>query len=161
MKRTTRCGLRPLIRKARRTSVHAGSEEGSALFEFAMALPLLAMLLVGIIKAGILFYDYVVLADAVASGARVLATNRANANPCTLAQNQVKNAAYNLNTSQIKTTISFPAGAQDSCGTTQSLVEGDAATVAATYPCNMTIPFLGSSFWSSCTLSSQTTVRIE
>jgi len=126
-----------------------------------MALPLLAMLLVGIIKAGILFYDYVVLADAVASGARMLATNQAKSNPCTLAENQVMNAAYNLDTSQIQISISFPAGAQDSCGATQSLVEGDAATVTATYPCNMTIPFLGSSFWSSCTLSSQTTVRIE
>lgn len=161
MKRTSRCGLWPLIRNARRTGAHAGREEGSALFEFAMALPLLAMLLVGIIKAGILFYDYVVLADAVASGARMLATNQASANPCTLAENQVINAAYNLNTSQIQISISFPTGALDSCGTTQSLVEGDTATVTATYPCNMTIPFLGSSFWSSCTLSSQTTVRIE
>lgn len=126
-----------------------------------MVLPLLAVLLVGIIKGGILFYDYVVLADAVAAGARTLATNRANAAPCTLALNQLTNAAYNLNTANITANISFATGDKSSCGDAQSLVEGDAATVSATYPCDMTIPFLGTNYWPSCTLSSQTTVRIE
>jgi len=161
MKRSTRHAFRSFVRKGLRASVIARGESGSSLFEFAMVLPLLLMLLIGIIKGGILFYDYVVLADAVASGARTLATNRASASPCTLALNQLTNAAYNLNAANITASISFGAGNQSSCGDTQSLKEGDAATVMATYPCDMTIPFMGTNFWSSCTLSSQTTVRIE
>ena len=57
------------------------SEEGNALFEFAMVLPLLSMLLVGLIYCGITFYDYVTLADAVAIGARAIVTNRGRAGP--------------------------------------------------------------------------------
>jgi Flp pilus assembly protein TadG len=124
-----------------------------------MVLPLLAILLVGIIKGGILFYDYVVLADAVAAGARTLATSRSKGNACTLAETALKNAAYNLNQSLI--TIqpeTFTGGGGSTC---TALQQNDAVTMAATYPCDMTIPFLGSNFWPSCTLSSQTTVRIE
>ena len=159
MKRSKRFGFRSLVSKGRRTRVRASREVGSSLFEFAMVLPLLAVLLVGIIKGGILFYDYVVLADAVASGARTLATNRGNGNACTLAETALKNAAYNLNQSLI--TIlpeTFTGGNGSTC---TALVQNDAVTLSATYPCDMTIPFLGSNFWPNCTLSSQTTVRIE
>ena len=158
MKRSRRSGFWQLLPRARRTIVRAGSEEGSSLFEFALVLPLLMMLLVGIIKGGVLFYDYVVLADAVAAGARTLATNRYNGNACTLAETALKNAAYNLNQSLI--TIQPETFSGTGGSTCAALAQNDAATVSATYPCDMTIPFLGS-FWPNCTLSSQTTVRIE
>jgi len=159
MKRSGRSGFWQLLPRARRTIVGAGREEGTSLFEFALVLPLLMMLLVGIIKGGIFFYDYVVLADAVATGARTLATNRGNGNACTLAETALKNAAYNLNQSLI--TIqpeTFTGGGGSTC---TALAPNDAVTVSATYPCDMTIPFLGGNFWQSCTLSSQTTVRVE
>jgi len=53
-----------------------GSDRGVQLFEFAMILPVFCMLLVGMVFGGILLYDYVTLADAVAAGARTLATSR-------------------------------------------------------------------------------------
>ena len=52
------------------------SEEGNALFEFGLVLPLLSMVLVGIIYSGITFYDYVTLANAVEVGARTIAQPR-------------------------------------------------------------------------------------
>ena len=160
MKRSGRSGFWQHLPRARRTIVRAGGEEGSSLFEFALVLPLLMILLVGIIKGGVLFYDYVVLADAVASGARMLATNRAsgNGNPCTLGETALKNAAYNLNQSLI--TIQPETFSGTGGSTCAALAPNDAVTMSATYPCDMTIPFLGS-FWPTCTLSSQTTVRIE
>jgi Flp pilus assembly protein TadG len=160
MKRSRRFSFRPGWREARPTSVRAGSEEGSSLFELAMALPLLTMLLVGIIKGGILFYDYVTLADAVAVGARTLATSRGVSTACSSAETALTNAATNLVTSNITITISFPSSNTytDSC--TGSLYSGDEADVQATYPCNLVIPFAGN-LWPSCTLNSQTTVRIE
>ena len=160
MKRSRRFSFRPVWRRSRLTSLCAGREEGSSLFELAMALPLVATLLVGIIKAGTLFYDYVTLADAVAVGARTLATSRGVSTACTSAETALTNAATNLVTSSITITISFPSTNTytDSC--TGSLYAGDAVNVQATYPCNLVIPFAGN-LWPTCTLSSQTTVRIE
>ena len=124
-----------------------------------MVLPMLMVLLVGVIKCGIYFYDYVVLADAVATGARTLATNRQSVNACTLAETALKNAAYNLNPSLI--TIQPETFTGNGGSTCTALQPNDAVTMSATYPCDMGIPFLGTNFWPNCTLSSQTTVRIE
>jgi len=157
MKRSRRFSFRPGRREARLTNVRLGREEGSSLFELAMALPLLTMLLVGIIKGGILFYDYVTLADAVAVGARTLATSRGVSTACTNAETALTNAATNLVTSNITITISF-SSTNDSCPDTFN--PGDEAAVQATYPCNLAIPFAGN-LWPTCTLTSQTTVRIE
>jgi Flp pilus assembly protein TadG len=134
-------------------------DRGSALFELALSLPILAILLVGIIKSGILFYDYITLADAVAVGARTLATSRGVSTACTSAETAVTNAATDLVASKITPTVSFPSSNthSDSCTT---LYPGDAVEVQATYPCDLTIPFLGN-VWPGCTLTSETAVRIE
>jgi Flp pilus assembly protein TadG len=156
----------------RRTFGRPKGEEGSSLFEFAMVLPLLSMLLVGIIYGGITFYDYVTLADAVAVGARELATNAGNNQACYLAEQALLNAATNLNTSNIKvsfpnTTVSGTYNATDSPAMTCSVTEGTAQSVQATYPCSLTIPFVGINLCpvqnsnGSSFISSQTTVRIE
>ena len=67
-----------------------------SLYEFAMVLPVLSMLLVGIIYGGITFYDYSILANAVADGAATLAQGRGNNGvqtnqaPCTAAEQMVQ-----------------------------------------------------------------------
>ena len=148
------------------------SEEGDALFEFAMVLPLLSMLLVGVIYGGITFYDYVTLADAVAVGARTIATNRgAGAGPptaCTLGETALTNAATNLKSAQI--TIDSGAGTEGFTGpggsTCGALVAGDYVTMTATYPCSMTIPFAKVNLCpvqnaNGSFISSTTSLRIE
>ncbi len=141
--------------------VSAGREGGQALVEFALVLPLLLVLVLGIIKFGILFNNYITLTNAVVNGARTLATNRgAGTGPptaCTLASTAITNAAVNLNTSQI--TIPTPSFSGSGGSTCSGMVAGDTATMKATYPCDLTI--LGVNFAPSCTLTSQTTVRIE
>jgi len=148
-----RCGVRRATLR---------SDAGSALFEFAMVLPLLTVFLIGMIKTGILFYDYLTLADAVATGARTMATNQGSTAACATAQQYLLNAATNLNTSKI--TVSFPGtsttGTYSAGSLTCSLTANSAGTVQATYPCDLSIPFLGN-VWPNCTLTSQTTVRIE
>ena len=143
-------------------------EEGQTLLEFALLLPLLAALLVGIILGGVTFYDDVTLADAVRVGARTLAVNRsAGAGPptaCTLANTALTSAAVNLNQSLI--TIAPETFTGSGGSTCSNLVAGDTATVQATYPCNLTIPFVGINLCpvvnsSGSFISSQTTVRIE
>jgi Flp pilus assembly protein TadG len=138
------------------------------MLEFALVLPLLVILLVGIIFGGITFYDYVTLANAVAIGARTLATNRAvGAGPpdaCSLAETALQNAAYSLKQSSI--TIADPTFTGTGGSTCSALAPGDAATMSATYPCYMTIPFLNINLCpvvnaNGSFISSQTTVRIE
>jgi Flp pilus assembly protein TadG len=150
-----------------------------------MVLPLLSMLLVGIIYGGITFYDYVVLANAVADGAATLATGRGNnaaqgnQSPCTAAQLMVKASAYNLNQSNVTVPLpTFTGSGGSSCPvttgttTTGGLVLGDYGIVSATYPCSLAIPFTGLNLCplkgtaacgtgvSSC-IGAQTTIRIE
>jgi Flp pilus assembly protein TadG len=152
--------------RSSRKRARARDERGQSIVEFALVLPLLAVLMIGMIKFGILLNNYITLTNAVAAGARTLAVNRgvgtATPNACTLAYTALTNAATNLITSKITiteppvfTTSSGSAGA-DTC---TALVAGDAATMQATYPCDLLV--FGHNWWPSCTLNSQTTIRIE
>jgi len=136
-----------------------------------MVLPLLSMLLVGILFAGITFYHYVTLADAVAAGARTLATSAASTDSCYLAEEALINAATNLNTAQLNVTFSgatlsgtFSAGNPSSL--TCTVTQDNPVSLQATYPCYLAIPFMGINLCpvqsgSNYLISSQTTVRIE
>ena len=116
-----------------------GGEEGGALYEFAMSLPLLSIMLVSIIFGGITFFNYVELANAVEVGARVLANGRNQGTiACSQAETAITNAAGNLNTSQISIA---PETFANGSTCTATLLPGDAGTVTATYPCNLPIPF--------------------
>jgi Flp pilus assembly protein TadG len=116
--------------------------------EFAVVLPLVLLLFLGIFKLGILFNNYIVLTDAVRTGARQLAISRLQASPCTSATSRVKTSASDLNQTLINVTV---------C--TSTLTLGQPATVEATYPCDLTI--LGINFFPSCTLRSSETERVE
>ena len=172
MRRLARSSFRPAERMRPRRIVRVDNEDGSSLYELALALPLLLALVVGIIFGGITFYDYVTLADAVAAGARTLATSRTSTNPlpCTAAEDMIRNSALNLN----QTLLNVPTPAftgQSACTvtangvTTSGLKQGDTATVTATYPCDLKVPIVGFATIDICPagdlLTSSTTVLIE
>ena len=143
---------------ARRIQVAARSirrEHGSSLLEMAFVLPLLLLLTSGIMKAGILFNNWVMLTDSVRAGARVLAVSRApNIDACALARTAVQNAAATLTTSNITITTAVSAG------TCTNLTEGSDGTVTATYPCDLNV--MGINFTpNGCTLRAATTERVE
>jgi len=144
MKRSTRLSFRRSWRRVLGTSTRAGGEEGGALYEFAMVLPLLGIMLVAIIYGGITFFNYTGLANAVAAGARELGENGRDqgtgTNACQMANTALLSAAGNLNTSQITIAESF-VSKSDTCSAATALTQGDAGTVRATYPCDLPIPF--------------------
>lgn len=126
---------------------------GQALVEFVFVLPLLLMLLVGIVACGILMNNWVILTDAVRSGARELAISRApGLDACTQATNRIQTAAIGLASGSIVVTTAVAA----SC---TNLTAGSDATVTATYPCDLRI--LGIDYAPACTLRATSTVRIE
>jgi len=130
-------------------------ETGSSLVELGTVFPLLSMLLIGIIYAGITLYDYVALDYAVAIGVRTVANNRAvgnaTSNACTLGETALANAAYGLNNITIDTGTSgsetftrdpnLTGESKIPLSTCAALQPGDTVTVTATYPCNLTIPY--------------------
>ncbi|SPE34011.1 hypothetical protein SBA2_840007 [Acidobacteriia bacterium SbA2] len=134
----------------RRSSFRRGRASGSALFEFLLVFPVLALFLIGIIYGGITFYDYEELANAVTIGAKTLVTNRGAGSggstgqtACVLEENALKAAAANFAPTQITIVESFPTPATGSTPTCSNLILNDTATVSATYPCNLYFPALG------------------
>jgi Flp pilus assembly protein TadG len=134
-------------------------EDGQALVEFALLLPVLLIVLLAIMQFGLLFQNYLTLTDAVRAGSRVLAVGRGSSDPCAAAVTATKNAGGNLDlTGKVKTSITNDNANGTTCTTQGDLVQGNSATVTATWPGNVTI--LGVTFFST-NLSASATERIE
>jgi Flp pilus assembly protein TadG len=137
------------------------SERGSSLVEFAVILPVLCLLVLGIGRFGITFNNHIALTDAVRSGARQLATGRGVTNPCQNAQNRVYAAAPTLSQASLPVTIIVNGSTISGNTCSNSILStGQDVTVSATYPCSLT--FFGINFaGGACQLSASTTARIE
>ena len=75
--------------------------------EFALVLPILLMIVTGITSFGLVFYRYVTLTDAVRVGARTLALQRGNADPCTSTANQTVASAVDVGLTNSQLTFSY------------------------------------------------------
>jgi Flp pilus assembly protein TadG len=122
------------------------SERGQTLTEFAIVLPILALLLFGVIQFGITFNNYITLTDAVRAGARKGAVGRRLSNPQGAVQTSVRNAATDLKSSDLQITVN------------STWAQASDVTVTATYP--YSINLLGVVVKSG-RLSSSTTERVE
>lgn len=137
--------------------------------EFALVLPVLLIVLLAILKFGLLFENYLTLTDAVRSGARTVSIGRGTANACTPANTQLEKSAGSLKIASL--TINpqnggTPGGAATAGSATftapdlcTALTSGNAVTMTASYPCNLSI--MGINFAPSCNLSVSATERIE
>jgi Flp pilus assembly protein TadG len=114
--------------------------------EFALVMPLLLFLLLGVIQFGVVFNNYITLTDAVRAGARKGAVARRLASPVTAVDTQVRNAATDLKSSDLQVTVN------------STWAQGSDVTVTATYPYD--IKLLGLVVKSG-RLHSTTTERVE
>ena len=121
-------------------------QEGQTLTEFAMVLPLLALLLFGIIQFGIVFHQYVTLTDSVRAGGRQGAVSRDLADPEAAVIDRVRRSAADLDSSQLDISVD------------STWIHGEDVTVTATYPYDISL--LGVVVKSG-TLSASTTERVE
>lgn len=122
------------------------NEDGQALVEFALVLPLLALLLFGVIQFGIALNNYVTLTDAVRAGAREASVSRFSPTPGAQAEDAVRDAAVNLDQGALTVTV------------TSSWTRGDDVRVSATYPYEIDLIGL---VVASGSLESETTERVE
>lgn len=148
------------MRTFSRSIQHLSNERGSTAVEFALVLPVLAVLMFGIIQFGITLNNYVELASGVSAGARQLSISRGSATPGSSAITAIDNAAPNLSSSKLTITMlvgtttcdktnsatcisAFSAGSGNPCGCS--------AVVTATYPCDLNVMHIK---FTSCTLTS-------
>lgn len=114
--------------------------------EFALVLPILALLLFGVIQFGIVFHQYVTLTDAVRAGARQGAVGRHVADPVAAVEDRVRESAADLDQGKLAVSVS------------SSWAPATDVTVTAAYPYNISL--LGFVVKSG-NLSSTTTERVE
>ena len=132
--------------KNRRQRTSFRAHDGQTMAEFALVLPLLALLLFGVIQFGIAFNNYITLTDAVRAGARKGAVGRHLADPEASVVSQVRAAATDLKTSDLAIDVE------------STWQPGEEVRVTATYP--YSISLLGV-IVKSGRLSSETTERVE
>ena len=123
-------------------------EDGQTLVEFALVLPLIAILLFGVIQFGIVFNNYLTLTDAVRAGARKAAVSRS------LGASGAQNAATQA---VVDAGVDLKLKSKD-VSVSSGWDPGDTVTVQAQYP--YSINLLGVVVKSGF-LKSQTTERVE
>jgi len=121
-------------------------QQGQAMTEFAIVLPILAFLLFAVIQFGIVFNNYITLTDATRAGARKAAVSRRDPDPRATCIDAIRTSARNLKQADL----------QPDCQS--SWQPGEDVSVTATYP--YSISLLGV-FSKSGNLTSTTTERVE
>ena len=150
-------------------------EGGSALVEMALALPLSLMVITGIFSFSVALNQHEQLSAAVTAGARTMAAERGDTDPCAATAASIFAAAPGL--SQASLTVTYTLGGTNSSGTVTggtsyttnsctaagnggaaALQAGWPAQVYATYPCTLGIygVHLG-----SCTVKAKVTEVIQ
>jgi Flp pilus assembly protein TadG len=123
-------------------------ERGQTLVEFALVLPILSLLLLGVIQFGIVFNHYITLTDAVRAGARKGAVGRHLQDPQGAVEDAVRNAATDMDHDQLQITVD------------SSWTQGSDVTVSASYPYEIKLLGFGVTITSG-QLNSSTTERVE
>jgi Flp pilus assembly protein TadG len=125
---------------------HARREDGQALVELALVLPILFAIMLGTIQLALGLKDYLTLADAVRTGARQAAVSRGVADPTGATTTVVRNAASDLRSADLTVTV------------TSTWEPGTDVTVSASYP--LKLELLGVVF-ADRRMSSTTKERVE
>lgn len=108
----------------RRRIAQLGRQDGQAIVEMALILPILAALILGIAQFGIAYNNYITLTDATRAGARKAAVSRFTGDNGAAAVALVKSNSTPLDQTQLNVTVTSP----------DWTTPGSDVTVTATYP---------------------------
>jgi Flp pilus assembly protein TadG len=124
-------------------------DNGQTLVEFALILPLLALLVLGIFQFGVAFHNYLAITDAVRVGARAAAVKRMN-DPCGAAQSAIQSTVSDKQWDEMSASFD--------CDTPQGTDDpGDQITISVKYAYEIGLP----DFSASGDLTSSATERLE
>jgi Flp pilus assembly pilin Flp len=122
-------------------------EKGQAIAEFAVILPVLALVMIGMIQVGILLFNYIDFTSAVREGARKAAVSREDPDGEQATEDAIRAATSVVDDDQIDVDV------QD-----QPWGSGQDIEIDAEYP--YTLNILGVELWEG-PLSTSTVVRVE
>jgi Flp pilus assembly protein TadG len=144
-------------------------EQGQAMVEMALVLPVLLLVVTGILTFGLAFNNYVMLTEATSVGARALAISRGQTtDPCATASSAVYAAAPLLASSKLSFTFILNGttytGASCSSGSSTTgaagnLVQGNNAVLTVNYPCSLGV--YGANYAPNCSLQAQMTELVQ
>jgi Flp pilus assembly protein TadG len=120
--------------------------DGQAFVEFALVLPLLVMLVMGIAQFGLAFHNYLAITDATRVGARAAAVKR-TAGACAAATTAIQNTVSAKQWATISSRITCTAGPNT----------GDPVKVTVKYPYSIGLPGVSA----SGELTASATERLE
>ncbi len=123
-------------------------EKGQSMVEFAMILPVLLLILVGIIEFGFMFSGYLTLTNASRESARAISLGATDA----IATQRAKDSSMQLDGSQMVVVISPSAATRQ---------QGDMVTVTITYEYDFLTPFMEAILGGNFLLKTDTTMRVE
>lgn len=154
---------RPAICHSLALRGHEG-EEGGALVEMAVTLPLIMLIMTGIFSFSVAIYQKLQLSEAVSNGGHYMAVDRGDTDPCKTVANAIYAAAPGLSSSSMS--LSFTINGGSSTGPTctgsagaSNMVSGGTAQILATYPCTLSV--YGMSFASNCSLQTEITEVVQ
>jgi len=148
-------GMRPFLAIVRDRS-------GTSAIEFAFIAPVLMLLALGTVQFGLTLHNYITLTDGVRTASRQLAVSRGGGTPYSDTIDQIYRSAPTLTRANLTVALSIngtTCSTDTTCASALAGAQGRPASVSATYPCDLS--FMGHDFAPGCTLSSQTTERIE
>lgn len=131
------------------------NEKGAAAVEFALLLPILMMIIIGILTFGIIFNSYLQITHAAREGVRWAVLGSSHGEITSKAKNSAPGIDWGSATIQI---TGVPAGGADADD------QGNEAAVTITYPLPAIIKDLGSGFFGSSfpsQIASKATQRVE
>src|SRR6059036_2232165 len=104
-------GAHPITSRSRKMTnpvqkrIQIRNEQGQTMTEFALVLPVLALILFAVIQFGIVFNNYVTLTDAARAGARKAAVSRQSSDPVGDTVAAVLSSAKDLNQSDLNISV--------------------------------------------------------
>lgn len=123
-------------------------EQGQALVEMALVLPLFFLLLFGVIEMGRVGYAYITVSNAAQAGGRTATIGGTDLD----INSSIKNAATSLDPASLTINIT-PMEAQRQ--------SGQAVTVQVTYPVQLIIPIISNVIPNPVVVSASITMRLE
>lgn len=150
-------------------------ESGAVIVEFALLMPVLLLILVGVIVFGLALNQYIMLWNGVGVAAGQFAiSGAASSKPATNALTAIVTSAPTLTQANITVTLtvgtnpacfgpaaanSSPTAGDTACSGQLGANAGNPAVVLATYPCTLTV--MQYNYWPNCKLSAQVTELVQ
>jgi Flp pilus assembly protein TadG len=143
------------------------NNDGGALVEFAVTLPLVLLIMTGIFTFSIALWQKITLSEAMSVGGRLLAVDRGDTDPCKTVATSIYGAAPGLSQANLTLTftlngVNYGSGVTtcpgSSGGKNTNMVQGKTAMIQASYPVSLAV--YGTQY-SGISLGSQITEVIQ